>query len=121
MWSSQKSTKCTPLAPAFTRRTFPVTHLVSPTCCFASRIGRQSEAANSVVADQRISPNSDHFEYPTQLQAILAILRWQNRKKTRRAEFLARLFPEWKFRQAQTGGANRQSKQPGENAEREER
>src|SRR5712672_2005182 len=47
--------KCTPFAPTFTRKTLPVIHLVSPTCCFASLMGRQLEAPNSAVESKMVS------------------------------------------------------------------
>ena len=47
--SSQKAMKWTPLAPAFTCETLPVTHLVSPTCLLASRTGGGQSEANSRV------------------------------------------------------------------------
>jgi hypothetical protein len=43
------------LAPAFTRKTFPVTHLVSPTCSLASPMGRQSEAASALEDSRKVS------------------------------------------------------------------
>src|SRR5258708_3039730 len=55
IWPSQKSRKGTGLGREFKGRTFPVTHLVSPTCCLASATGRQSEAAIRVAVSRMTS------------------------------------------------------------------